>query len=344
MTPSLIKVPGYEKVVKVTLTPEVDSIIAIHNTKRGPALGGVRFYPYINKEAALADVLNLAKAMTYKAALAGLKLGGGKAVIIGDPRKVKTTEVLYAFGEFVDSLQGEYITAKDVGVKLKDLDIISQKTSFVAGTTKRGSGDPSFMTAYGVFQGIKAAAFYLWKNSSLAHQRVIVQGLGGVGWEVARYLKKEGAVVLATDTDPLILKQAVEELSVNPLSLEGWKETQANIFSPCALGGIINRQTIPLLKKNGIQIIAGSANNQLLSEKDGLALQESKVLYAPDYVINAGGLINVACELKGYDADKARQMTEAIYQVLIEIFKRADQEKCPTNVIADEMAVERIHS
>ncbi len=343
MIPKLLEIPGFEQVVQTQLEGEIPAIIAIHNTKKGPALGGVRFYPYPHVDAALKDVLNLAEAMTYKAALADLPLGGGKAVILGDPQKVKTRELLESFGDFVEKLGGKYITAKDVGMKLEDLDIIAERTSFVSGTTQGGSGDPSPMTAYGVYQGIKACATYVWKNASLQGLRIVVQGLGGVGWEVARLLREEGGVVYACDVNQDLLRKGSQKLEIIPFDPITLLNQTGDIFTPCAMGEVVNARVIPHLRKNGIRVIAGGANNQLSHEQaDGWRLHRERILYAPDYVINSGGLINVACELEGYDAHKARQKTEKIYSVLLEIFEQSRRQDKPTVLIAHELALKRL--
>lgn len=338
-----LSVVGYEKVFKATLAGGLISLIAIHNTKRGPALGGIRFHPYADEGAALYDVTHLAEAMTYKAALADLPLGGGKAVILGDPHTQKTKEVLEAFGFFVDSLKGQYITAKDVGMTLEDLDLINSQTKYVAGTTKGGSGDPSAMTAYGVYQGMKACAQFLWKDSHLKEKRIIIQGLGGVGWELARLLKEEGGILFASDVHSSLVEKAVCEIGIEAIPPESAMRTTADIFAPCALGQVITARTISQLSAHKIRVIAGSANNPLSHEQaDGWRLHRELFLYAPDYVINAGGLINVACEWEGYHAAKARQKTERIYPVLLEIFKRSKKEDRPTSLIAHEMALAKV--
>lgn len=340
-----LSVIGFEQVVKAQLTDQVYSIIAIHNTKRGPALGGVRFYPYQDELAALYDVTHLAETMTYKAALADLPFGGGKSVIVGDPKTIKTPELMEKFGRFVEALQGKYITAKDVGVTLDDVDIIATQTKHVAGTTKGGSGDPSLMTAFGVYQGIKACAEFFWKNSHLKGRRVVVQGLGGVGWELARLLKEEGSLILACDLNPLIVEKAVREMGIETVLPSECMTVAADIFAPCALGQVIQARTISQLSAHGLKIIAGAANNPLNHEQaDGWRLHRELFLYAPDFVINAGGLINVACELSGYDVIKARHQTEKIYSILLEIFRRSKKEDRPTSLIAHEMALEKVRA
>lgn len=339
-----LSVPGFEKVVEATLASGIKSIVAIHSTKLGPALGGVRFYSYSNHREALEDVCRLAEAMTYKAALADLPLGGGKAVIIGDPHQVKTIPLLEDFGCFVDSLGGSYLTAKDVGVTVKDLAIIARKTTHVTGTELKGSsGDPSPITAFGVYQGMLGAAQFVWGDASLRGKQIIVQGLGGVGWETAHYLVKEDAEVLAIEIDSGLLQAAKNELGIQPLPADSWELTEADIFCPCALGAVVHEKNIPKLAQNGIRIIAGGANNQLEDEeRDGQLLHETGILYAPDYVINAGGLINIACEIEGYNADKARKMTQKIRTVLLKIFGRSQKENRSTALIAHELALEKM--
>lgn len=340
-----LNIPGYEKVVEAELAGGVKAIIAVHNTKQGPALGGLRFFPYHSREDALTDVLRLSEGMSYKSALANLPLGGGKAVIIGEPKKIKSRALLESVGEFVNTLNGKYITAKDVGIEVEDLDIIATKTKFVRGlSTKDSGGDPSPVTAYGVYKGIKAAAMFQWGNDKLRGKKIIVQGMGHVGYGVAKMLHEEGATLFVTDLDQNALTRASKEMNANILRPDQWTEIKADIFCPCAMGAIINKQTISMLKDNGIQIIAGGANNQLLDlVKDGERVKEAGITYAPDFVINAGGIINIACELDhGYDQQAAMQKTEHIYDVLLEIFERAKREGRPTAIIATEMAREKL--
>lgn len=340
-----LNIPGYEKVVECSLSGGVKALIAVHNTRLGPALGGLRFYPYHSDEEALTDVLRLSEGMTYKSALANLPLGGGKSVIIGDPHAVKTRELLESFGDFINTLNGLYITAKDVGIEVEDLDVISTKTRWVQGTSaKTSGGDPSPVTAYGVYKGMKAAAKYRWGETSLKGRKVVIQGLGHVGYGVAKLLSEEGAVLSGTDLNPETLHKAREELHLTTLGPDGWQDTMAEIVCPCAMGATINKQTIPMLTKNRVEIIAGGANNQLLNfRKDGQRLRDVRILYAPDFVINAGGIINVACELNGhYNPSVAMEKTEHIYDILLEIFTRADRENRPTAIIANEMAREKV--
>ena len=340
-----LNIPGYENVVETTLMNGVTSIIAVHNTKLGPALGGLRFFPYNSKEEALTDVLRLAEGMSYKSALANNPLGGGKAVIVGDPKKLKSRELLEAVGEFVNTLNGTYITAKDVGIEVEDLDIIAGKTKWVRGTSKHDSGgDPSPMTAYGVYQGIRAAAKFRWGSDNMRGKKIMVQGMGHVGYGVAKFLHEDGATLFVTDLDQKALQRAETELNANVLKPDQWTEIKADIFCPCAMGATVNKQSLAKLTENGIQIIAGGANNQLLDlMKDGERVKEAGILYAPDFVINAGGIINVACELDhGYDRNIALQRTAKIYDTLLQIFERAKSENRPTAMIAYEMAREKI--
>lgn len=337
-----LSIPGFERVVEAELVPGIRSIIAIHNTKLGPALGGCRFYSYTSHQEALTDVLRLAEGMSYKSAMANLKLGGGKSVIIGDPRRQKSEKLFEAFGEFVDSLKGDYITAKDVGIEVENLDIVARKTKYVRGTSaKESSGDPSPVTAYGIYLGIKATAQFKWKNPSLKGKRIIVQGLGHVGLGVVKHLVEEGAEIHATEIDENVLDKSVKEFGVKKLGANEWQETRADIFCPCAMGAVINKQSIAQLAENGVQIIAGGANNQLLDVvKDSERVKEAGILYAPDYIINAGGVINVYCELRGLDATQALQMTQKIYDVLLSIFERAEKENKPTSIVSLNMARE----
>lgn len=339
-----LAIPRYEKVIEAELVPGINSIIAVHNTKLGPALGGCRFYAYSSHEDALTDVLRLAEGMSYKSAMANLKLGGGKSVIIGNPKKVKTESLLEAFGEFVDSLQGKYITAKDVGIEVTDLDVIARKTKYAKGTSDKESvGDPSPLTAFGVYQGIRAAAQYRWKSPSLKGKRVIVQGLGHVGLETSKFLIEEGATILATEINPDVLKNAEQKYGIQPLDLEEWQSTKADIFCPCAMGAIVNKQSIGKMAQNGVQIIAGGANNQLLDiVKDSERLKQAGILYAPDYIINAGGVICIYCEIHRVEETQAREMTANIYNVLLSIFERAEKENKTTAIVSLDMAREKL--
>src|SRR6266511_1759984 len=317
------------------------AIVAIHSTQMGPALGGSRFYPYATEEDALHDVLRLARGMTYKAAAAGLDLGGGKAVIIGDPRRIKTEELLRAYGRFIDTLQGRYITAEDVGTSGEDMDVVRRETRSVTGVSPSmgGSGDPSPVTAYGVFQGLVACAEEVWKDSSLAGKRVAVQGVGKVGYHLVKLLTEAGASVVAADVDVDAVARAVREFGVETAEPDKIHAEECDVFAPCALGGIIRDDTIPSLK---CRVVGGSANNQLESPEHGAVLRELGILYAPDYVINAGGLINVADELRGYDRERAMGRVVAIYRTLREVFAISRDEDVPTSEAADRFALARI--
>jgi len=339
-----IKVEGYEKVFKAELVPGVNAIIAVHNTKMGPSLGGCRFYNYKTEQDALTDVLRLSEGMSYKSAMADLPLGGGKSVIIGDPKTQKSEELLEAFGEFVESLGGAYITAKDVGIGLQDMDIIARKTKHVRGTSaKESSGDPSPVTAFGVFQGIRASAQFKWGSPSLKDRTVIVQGLGHVGLETAKHLIEDGATVLATDINEEALSKAQKNHGIKPIGVNDWASTKADIFCPCAMGAVLNEHTISQLAANGIQIVAGGANNQLQDmQADGQRIKDAGILFAPDYIINAGGVINITCEIKGYSSSKAVEMTSKIFDTTLAIFERAKKEDKPTAFVSLEMAREKL--
>jgi leucine dehydrogenase len=317
------------------------AIVAIHSTALGPALGGTRFYPYRSETEALHDVLRLARGMTYKAAAAGLDLGGGKAVIIGDPLRIKTEELFRAYGRFIDTLQGRYITAEDVGTAGEDMDIVRRETRSVTGVSPAmgGSGDPSPVTAWGVFKGMVACAEEVWRTSSLAGKRVAVQGVGKVGYHVVRHLLDAGASVVVSDVSVDSVARAVREFGVDTAEPDKVHAEECDIFAPCALGGIIRDDTVPSLK---CKVVAGSANNQLELPEHGEALRRAGILYAPDYVINAGGLINVADELRGYDRDRAMQRVEGIYRTLREVFAISKEQDIPTSDAADRFAESRI--
>jgi leucine dehydrogenase len=333
---------GYEQVVFCSDDQSgLRAIIAIHSTALGPALGGTRFYPYPAEELALVDVLRLAKGMTYKAAAAGLDLGGGKAVIIGDHRRIKTEELLRAYGRFVETLGGRYITAEDVGTALEDMDVVRRESRWVTGCshTYGGSGDPSPVTAYGVLQGIKACALEVFGEPDLAGRTVALQGVGKVGHALCGYLVEEGAKVTIGDIDVDNLARAVNDYGVETTSLADIHKQPVDIFAPCALGGVVNDDTISELK---CKIIAGAANNQLAREEHGDKLRDLGILYAPDFVINAGGLINVEDELRGYDRERAMKRVEGIYKQLQLIFAMARERNLSTARAAEEHALDRI--
>jgi leucine dehydrogenase len=333
---------GYEQVVYCSDDRSgLRAIIAIHSTVLGPALGGTRFYPYDSEEEALVDVLRLAKGMTYKAAAAGLDLGGGKAVIIGDPKRIKSEELLRAYGRFVETLGGRYITAEDVGTALEDMDIVRRETRWVTGCSKTygGSGDPSPVTAYGVLHGMKACALEVFGDASLKGRTVALQGVGKVGYALCGYLVEEGAKVTIADIDVDNLGRAVSDFGVDTVPLDQIHKLEVDIFAPCALGAAINDDTISELR---CKIIAGSANNQLQRDEHGDKLRDLNILYAPDFVINAGGLINVEDELRGYDRERAMKKVEGIYKALQQIFAMARERNLSTARAAVEHAQDRI--
>lgn len=324
--------------------PEVGlkAIIAIHNTTLGPALGGTRMWNYASEEDALTDVLRLSKGMTYKAAAAGLNLGGGKAVIIGDSKTQKTEGMFRAFGHFVNSLNGKYITAEDVGTCEQDMEYIYMETPWVTGIPKDfgGSGDPSPYTAHGVLMGIKAAVHEKSGNDNLKGLRIAVQGLGNVGFNLVKYLIQEGAKVVVSDIDPDKIKK-VQELAPDAVVVAPTDilSTQCDVLAPCAMGAIVNEKTLSQFKT---PIICGGANNQLLELRHGNALEEMGILYAPDYIVNAGGLMNVFVELEGYSQSRAFDKTKRVYDNLKRVFQIAKRDKIPTYMAADRLAEERM--
>lgn len=316
------------------------SIIVIHDTTLGPALGGTRMWPYNTEEEALEDALRLAKGMTYKNAAAGLNLGGGKAVIIGDPKNDKSEAMFRKFGQYVDSLGGRYITAEDVGTSEQDMDYINMETKYVAGTSDgKSAGDPSPVTAYGIYQGIKATAKVTFNNESLENKVIAVQGVGQVAYTLCKYLNDEGAKLIVTDINKEAVSRAVVDFGATAVDPDDIYSVECDIYVPCALGAVINDET---LKQFKAKAIAGSANNQLKENKHGDQLHEMGITYAPDYVINAGGVINVADELVGYNQERAMKKVENIYDNLLRVFEISKENDIPTYVAADRMAEERI--
>jgi leucine dehydrogenase len=333
---------GHEEVVYFHDPPSgLRAIIAVHSTALGPALGGTRFYPYPSEAAALQDVLRLSRGMTYKAAAAGLDLGGGKAVIIGDPKRAKSEHLLRAYGRFVESLGGRYITAEDIGTSREDMDIIRRETRFVTGVSPSlgGSGDPSPVTAQGVYLSMLACAEEVWHEHSLSGRRVAVQGVGKVGYPLVSLLVQGGAHVIVSDVDVDALARVVRDFGVDTAPTEEIYTVPCDMFAPCAMGGIINDDTIPKLH---CRVVAGSANNQLAHRKHGQALAELGILYAPDFVVNAGGLINVADELEGYKPERATAAVENVYRTLRDVFTIAREDHISTADAADQYAESRV--
>ncbi len=324
-------------------TVGLKAIIAIHNTSLGPALGGTRMWNYATEDDALVDVLRLSRGMTYKAAAAGLNLGGGKAVIIGDPKTQKTEGLFRGFGQYINSLNGKYITAEDVGTTVRDMEYIYMETPFVTGIPKDfgGSGDPSPYTAHGVLMGVKASAKEKFGDDSLRGKRVAVQGLGNVGSNLVKYLSEEGAVITIADIDAARTKYHQEKYGATAVSPDQILSTECEILAPCALGAVVNDQTIGKLK---CKIICGGANNQLAEPRHGDQLRELGILYAPDYVVNAGGLMNVFVELEGYSPDRAFEKTRNVYDNLTKVFEIARRDSIGTYLAADRLAEERIRT
>jgi len=319
------------------------AIIGIHNTVLGPALGGTRFWSYASEQEAIIDVLRLSRGMTYKSAISGLNLGGGKAVIIGNSRNLKNREPLFRrYGKFVQSLRGKYITAEDVGTSPLDIEFISNQTDYVAGKPEQlgGGGDPSPVTAYGTYLGMKAALKFKDGNDSLEGKRVMVQGAGHVGEYLIGHLVQEGAKVLVSDISEDRLMHISKQHPVEVVAPEDVYDTQMDIYAPCALGATINDETI---EKLTCGIVAGAANNQLKDEKKhGQRLVDKGIVYAPDFLINAGGVINCFVELEGYNRERAYQKAEIIYQRTIDILELATAENLTPQVAAMQLAQQRI--
>ena len=319
------------------------AIIAIHSTALGPALGGTRFYPYASEADALADVLALARGMSYKAALAGLDLGGGKAVIIGDPAEIKTEALLRAYGRFVQSLNGRYFTACDVGTFSEDMDQVARECDYVTGRTVAhgGAGDSSVLTAYGVFQGMRAAAEAVWGAPTLHGRTVGVAGVGKVGHHLVRHLVEDGAEVVVTDVSSAAVDRVrAEHPEVRAVaSTEELVRGDLDVYAPCALGGALDDATVEVLSA---KVVCGAANNQLAHEGIEKMLEDRGVLYAPDYMVNAGGLIQVADELEGFSFDRAKARAEKIYDTTKRVFALAAADGVPPAVAADRLAERRM--
>ena len=317
------------------------AIICIHDTTLGPALGGTRMWNYECEEDAILDGLRLARGMTYKNAAAGLNLGGGKTVIIGDSRTQKSEELFRAFGRYVQTLNGRYITAEDVGTTVRDMDWVHLETEFVTGVSSSygASGDPSPMTARGVWRGMKAAAKEAYGSDSLNGKTIAIQGLGHVGYYLAKHLHEEGAKLIVTDIQDDLIKRVVNEMGATAIGCKEILGVEADIFAPCAMGAVINDESIPQFK---FKVIAGAANNVLKEERHGDKLHELGIIYAPDYVINAGGVINVADELEGYNYERALKKVEMVYDNVAKVLEIAKRDKIPSYKAADRMAEERI--
>ena len=318
------------------------AIIAIHNTVLGPGLGGTRMWQYAHEKDAIRDAMRLSRGMTYKASIAGLNLGGAKAVIIGDPKTMKSEALMRKFGRYVDNLNGKYITAEDVGTTTKDMEYVQMETDHVVGLPESmgGGGDPSPVTAYGTYMGIKASAKKAWGNESLSGKSIAVVGIGKVGMHLLDYLHKENAKLYVADINDAALQIAANKYRAIIVSVEDIIGLDVDILAPCALGGIINDDTLPKLK---CQIIAGAANNQLEDEIiHGDALKSSGIIYAPDFVINAGGLINVYSEYNGYVRENAMAQTENIYNTILEIYKKSERDNVNSQQAAILHAQKRI--
>lgn len=319
------------------------AVIAVHDTTLGPACGGLRIWPYESEDEAVKDVLRLSRAMTYKSAAADLPLGGGKGVIIADSHTQKTEAMLRSYGRFVETLGGRYITTTDVGSTGRDLEYVRQETAHVVGlsTNLGGSGDTSVMTGLGVYMGMKACAGQVWDSDSLAGKTVAIQGFGKVAFNLAHHLLKEDARLVVTDIFPEALDRA-RGMGIEVVDPEKIYDTDCDIFSPCALGGSLNKKTIPGM---GCRIVCGGANNQLAEDTDGDALNRRGILYAPDYIVNAGGIINASAEIGSpYNSDRARENTERIYEIMGRVIKISKDEEIPTSQAADSLVRQRLES
>ena len=320
------------------------AIIAMHDTTLGPALGGTRMWKYSSEEDALRDVLRLSRGMTYKAAISGLNLGGGKAVIIGDSSKDKSEKLMRKFGQFVETLSGRYITAEDVGMSTKDMEYVRMETKHVTGIPQSmgGSGDPSPVTAYGVYMGMKATAKFLWDNEDLDGKRIVVQGIGHVGEYLVKYLSDEGANVFICDINSEKLEKVKSKYGAKIIDNDSILDFDMDIYAPCALGGILNPYTIDRLK---CSIVCGGANNQLQDEeRDSLHLKNKGIIFAPDFLVNSGGLINVYSEIKGYNKEKSLEKTKEIFNTTLDILNKSKAEGISSYTAAMNIAKERIQN
>jgi leucine dehydrogenase len=333
------RVPDYERVVCGTdEAAAYQGIVVIHSTALGPAVGGTRYWSYKTEDEAMTDGLRLARGMTYKNALAGLPFGGGKSIVIHAGEAADREQLFRAHGRLVNSFGGMYITAEDVGTSPSDMEYILKETSYVGGLQGR-SGDPSPHTARGVFRAMQAAAKHKWGSDDLSGKTVALQGCGHVGYFLTGELARVGVKLIVTDVDSTKVKRVVDEYGARAVAPDEIYAVAADVFAPCALGGVVNDQTVPQLKA---QLIVGGANNQLLEPRHGDLLQQRGILYAPDYAANAGGVINGCCrEMLGWDVPKTLTKTDAIYDTLLKIFAMADREKIPTYQAADRLAEER---
>ena len=320
------------------------AIIAIHDTTLGPACGGTRMWPYESEAEALTDALRLSRAMTYKSAVAGLHFGGGKGVIIGDPHTAKSEALMRAYGRFVDTLGGRYLTTTDVGTTGRDLENVRQETTYVAGLplSLGGSGDTSIMTGLGLYMGMKACAEEVWGGGGMRGKTVAVQGFGKVASHLCEHLMEEDTRIVVTDVFDDALDRA-RDWGLEVTTPDAILTRECDILAPCALGGVLNPQTIPQLK---CRVVAGGANNQLLSDADGEALHRRSILYAPDYIVNAGGVINVEAEMgdAGYSAERAREKTERIHEIMGNVIRTSETQEISTAAAAARLAEERLES
>ncbi|MGH2597809.1 MAG: Leu/Phe/Val dehydrogenase [Dehalococcoidia bacterium] len=319
------------------------AIVAIHDTTLGPALGGTRMYPYQSEAAAAEDVIRLAGAMTLKSAAAGLDVGGGKAVIIGDPARDKSEPLFRAYGRFLESLGGRYVTTTDVGTTVADLDVIRRETRFVAGTSPAmgGSGDTSVLTGLTVYLGMKAAAKEAFGRDDLGKRTVAVQGVGKVGWQLCKRLRAENAVLVVADVDADRARRAGQEFNARVVTTDEVWDVPCDVLSPNALGAVLNDETIPRLR---CRIVCGGANNQLAEERHAAALQARDILYAPDFIVNSGGVINVAEEMRGYSEERATAVAQQVYDTTHRIFAMAHRDGISTEEAAVRYAQDRIRT
>jgi leucine dehydrogenase len=336
-----LTIPGYERLNSCTDESGYHGLIAIHSTRLGPAIGGTRFWNYKNEQEAIDDVLRLSRGMTYKNALAGVPFGGGKSIILGRDQSKDREAIFRAHGRFVETFAGRYVTAEDVGTTPADLEFVRAETKHVAGLIS-GSGDPSPVTARGVFRSMQAAAKFRWGSDDLTQHSVALQGCGNVGYHLASYVHKAGARLIVTDVDPSRVQRVVQDFDASAVAPEDIYDTDADIFSPCALGGVLNDRTIPRLSLK-TEIVVGAANNQLLELRHGDELAVLNILYVPDYAANAGGVINGCRELLGWSTTQSATKVDQLYDTVLNIFQRASIEGIPTYKVADQLAEERLN-